>query len=484
MFEVTKKLVPLAFAVYVLFVPSGLTASANVDLSTNKQLTQEFYESMLTKRALLGDDGADEALQEYYANQQISDQNKRELSVVAELINLFTDDVLGDYYQQWIDGYLDIPSGGVSSDVLDDTYSRYTGFYKTSADSQPYSCSYNPAKNGIIVSSQHFSLSVNWEFIGFEQATRTYEMKSYNEWNSQGRYHIGSSYEYSSRGQGNSTCYVYRILQGSGGFASLSGRDLVRTIPSSYGSGVGRCCVQLDVGTSLPVIDITNMSVYINPTQSKPLAAWGSIVNLPQGNLTQEPWEYFNTKFLPWVRGECDNLGFDYTKICPYPEGYTPPHDPLEPAPLVPIATRPYSPFYHKATETYTEAVTQTVTQVVTDESGEPVTDNNGDTSVITDTQLVTDQNGDVIYETYIQAVTNSDGDDEYVYEFNIPDLPELKIPDGTLPLNEIDLSSHSAQMGGIWEAINRILTDSGLISIVVPFLAIGLLIYILTKLG
>ena len=85
------------------------------------------------------------------------DQNKRELSVVAQCINYFTDDVLGDYYQQWIDGYLDIPEGGVSSAVLDDSYGQYTGFYKTSADSQPYSCSFKPSASGVIVSSSHFS---------------------------------------------------------------------------------------------------------------------------------------------------------------------------------------------------------------------------------------------------------------------------------------------------------------------------------------
>ena len=415
---------------------------------------------MLGQRSLLGDQGADEALQEYYADSQNSDQNKRELSVVAELINYFTDDVLGDYYQQWLGGYLDIPSGGVSTAVLDDSYNRYTGFYKTSEDGQPYSCSFSPSVSGVIVSSSHFSLNVRWEPVAFDQAGRSYETKSYNYWNSYGRYEIGSQFLYGSRtGSGNATCYVFKIFEGSGGFAPASGRIQAGALTSSAGSGSYKIYVQLGVGTTLPVLDVTNLSGYINARTSKNLASWGSIVKLPEGILTQEPWEYFNTELLPFIKNECDNLGFDYRKITPCPNGYTPPVDPTEPgeAPTIPVATIPYNPFYEVATETHTEIVD------ITDESGEVI-----------GTEI----------EVQVEGVTDAEGADDYQYNFKIPELPHFKIPDVQVP-SDFEIGENLANVcGGIWSTIYNFLDESGFLAVVIPALTIGLLLFILRYLG
>lgn len=73
---------------------------------------------MLAKKALLGEQGADQALQEYYSNQSKSQQQKQSLGKIAQAINMFTDDVLGNYYQQWVNDLLDIPSGEIHQHIL------------------------------------------------------------------------------------------------------------------------------------------------------------------------------------------------------------------------------------------------------------------------------------------------------------------------------------------------------------------------------
>ena len=439
-------------ACYALTAP--LLASA---VNTDTVPVEVFYETMLGQRSLLGDQGAEQALQEYYADSQNSDQNKRDLSVVAELINYFTDDVLGNYYQQWLDGYLDIPSGGVSTAVLDDSYGHYTGFYKTSSDGQPYSCSFSPSASGVIVSSSHFSLNVRWEPVAFDVVGRSFDTKPYYHWNSNGRYEIGSEYIYGERTGTSTSCQVYRIIQASGTLSSYTGRALARTISSNSSAGSGNCFVQLSVGTGLPVITANNS--YVNNSYSQPLASWGSIVKLPEGILTQEPWEYFNTELLPFIKNECDNLGFDYRKITPCPNGYTPPVDPTEPvqAPTIPVATIPYNPFYEVATETHTEIVD------VTDESGEVI-----------GTEI----------EVQVEGVTEAEGADDYQYNFKIPELPHFKIPDVQVP-TDFEIGENLANVcGGIWNTIYNFLDESGFLAVVIPALTIGLLLFILRYLG
>lgn len=202
------------------------------------------------------------------------------------------------------------------------------------------------------------------------------------------------------------------------------------------------------------------------------VGSWGGRVTLPDGTLGERPWEYFNSKFLPWVKGECDRLGFDYKKICPYPNGYYV-RDPQEPYPVptAPNGTPIYNIIYP----------TEIVTEYVTDDNGEPVTDSNGEPLTETVYETMTDTNGQPITETELATVPSELYDAEY--SFDIPGLPELPT-EYTVPEMELPDSSILAGIGGLFQAVGAVLESSGIFGILPFVFFTAFLIYLLAKIG
>ena len=414
----------------------ALTTSYPVfaEVSIPDQAVEQYIENMYTKRALLQEEGSEDALLEYYNNQSVSDENKRELSVVAQAIDLFTDGILGEYYQKYVNDLLDIPDSGVPTQDINDQYTNYTGFYRIEAGGELKCAKFTPTSDGVICSSPDFTAKIKFEGVGFQETGRDFDTTSYYHYNG-GTYSVGGQYIYGANPSGNvQSCYIYIVKTFTGRFSAYSGRENLRNIPSSASAGSGVWCCRLSTGTTVPVIG-TNANSYFSSGPSL-IASWGKIVNVPVGILTKEPWEYYNTTFLPWVKNECDDLGFDYRLITPYPDGYTPPVDPTEPgqAPAIPVATIPYNPFYEVATETHTEIVE------VTDESGEVI-----------GTEI----------EVQVEGVTDAEGADDYQYEFKIPELPHFKIPDIQIP-TDFSIGENLANVcGSIWKCGNSGILNS-----------------------
>ena len=98
-----------------------------------------------------------------------------------------------------------------------------------------------------------------------------------------------------------------------------------------------------------------------------------------------------------------------------------------------------------------------------TDSSGQPLTDASGET--VTETEYITD-------------TSPLDGE----YSFQMPTLAKLNMYDASLP--NPDISAYSDGISWIWNACYNILTDSGLMPIVMIMFALALFGFILWKLG
>lgn len=426
---------------------AGLSAVAYVDVVWNKEQSEEFYNSMLAGRTLLDDGGAaDAALQEYYARQNVSEAEKKRLNGVAQAIDYLTDDLLGDYYQKWIDGDYNFPDD-LTAAYINGTYNATTGFYKISGDNTPRPVKIAVDGDFITITAADYTYKMLIEMVGFDDLGIPYTLSGGVEY-ANGKYKSFVDWSASKYSTTDNICYIYQNVVATGLVSSSTGRTSISTVPvkpSFEGQyHTGSRAFYIGTGDTLPTIGATL-------TYGATVGAWGAPVALPAGNLTEQAWQYFNADFLPWVKAECQDLGFDYTLICPNPNGWYPdqPATEIPQRPTIPVQTRPYSPFAHPVTE--------------------PVD--------------VTNDSGEVI-GTEMQAVTNAYGEEEIVYNFDLPEIPEIKIPDATLPLS-IDIDSDLMGLcGGIWVEIKYILDNSGLIKILLPVLVIGLLFYIIKYLG
>lgn len=412
---------------------------------------------MLAKKVLLHEEGSDEALQQYYADQTKNQQQKQALGKIAQAIDMLTEDVLGDYYEKWVNNLLDLPSGGNSSTYFDDEYTQYSGFYQMDLDGVPRPVSLSSSSDSVFVNAPDFSIKISAEVVGAEELGAPHSFSDYNSY-SNGVWYQGFTFNLSSPSTYRGNVYLYTIKDCSGVFSSFSGRQMSAywTVDPTV-TRDSRVSVYYGINSSTQLYNIRSEPTSL-PSNTY-IGSWGGRVTLPDGTLGEKPWEYYNTTFLPWVKNECDNLGFDYRLITPYPDGYTPPVDPTEPgqAPTIPLATIPYNPFYEVATETHTEIVE------VTDESGEVI-----------GTEI----------EVQVEGVTDAEGADEYQYQFKIPELPYFKIPDIQVP-TDFSIGENLANVcGGIWSTIYNFLDESGFLAIVIPALTIGLLLFILRYLG
>ena len=299
---------------------------------------------MLAKKVLLQENGSEEALQQYYADQSKSEQQKQSLGKIAQAINMFTDDVLGDYYQQWVNSLLEIPAGGNSSTYFDNEYTQYAGFYQIDRDGIARAVSVTSGRDSVTVNAHDYTLKITAQIVGADELGAPNSFTDYNTYTS-GSWYQGFTFNVSSPSETRGNVIFYRIKDATGLYSAFSGRDTLTywTVAPNI-TGNWNASVFYGVSSSTSLYNIRS-----DPTSfpnNSIVGSWGGRITLPDGTLGERPWEYYNTKFLPWVKNECDELGFDYRLITPYPDGYTPPVDPTEPgqAPTIPADNNQISP--------------------------------------------------------------------------------------------------------------------------------------------
>lgn len=258
-----------------------------------------------------------------------------------------------------------------------------------------------------------------------------------------------ASYQYEFNSMSSDNYFGFRVLSPSYFYTVLKSDyqevNRIGEYNSYFGKYVTVCRFGMNA-SSVPVINPNRILTYVNEI----VGGYPAYSIIPQGQIDPEkPWEYYNETLVPQIQQDFPDVTVD---MLPLGFEWTPATvDPIEPIatrPIIPLETTPFIPFVSPVTEIVEN----------TNESGELVTE-------------------------YVM-VTDDSGAEEYVYDFQMPSLPALNIPDIDVPL-DIDVDDNLMRgVGSVWDEIYRLLTGSGLINVLVPTLVIGLLLYICTKLG
>ena len=218
-----------------------------------------------------------------------------------------------------------------------------------------------------------------------------------------------------------------------------------------------------------------SIASYVSPNRDVPIVtphySWGdrAIMSTAYGNGfftlpsvgddyadDATPWGYYNDILLPAFGNAFPDVPLDF-----YPwDGV--PFVPGEAEPVTDPQEYPTVPF-----DFYPEPVTEVVTVTVTDESGEVVTDESGDPVTDTETVIVTDESSEPLVK----------------YRFNTPELDTIGVPSFDLPDFSLPDSLLSATQA-IFAYMYDILQRSGLVGILIPVFVMGVIVYILTRLG
>lgn len=247
----------------------------------------------------------------------------------------------------------------------------------------------------------------------------------------------------------NDNYFGYKVESSSSFSVALHSeyQDVVRFGEYNYSIGKYSCWLRFGMtSNSVPVVNPSTILTYVNAT----VGGYPAYSIIPDGQIDPDkPWEYYNEELVPEIQQQFPNVTID---MLPMGIEWTPstvdPVEPIETRPPIPLQTVPFLPWVSPVTEIIEN----------TNESGELVTE--------------------------IVMVTDESGAEEYVYDFQAPSLPVLKVPDIDVPL-DIDIDGGLlAGVSAIWDEIYRLLQGSGLIQVLVPALTIGLLLYICSKLG
>lgn len=166
---------------------------------------------------------------------------------------------------------------------------------------------------------------------------------------------------------------------------------------------------------------------------------------------SEKPWDYYNNYLLPEIQNNFPDV--DITYIC-FPDGYQ--HvEPIEP-PSLPNG----GITINQNNNNFNIGINIIVP---TDSNGQPITDTNGET--VTETAYITD-------------TSPVDGQ----YNFQMPTLPSLNVPQETIPPPR--LSDFSDGLNFIWTSTSNILEESGFLPAVVCVLSLCVLGYILWNIG
>lgn len=258
-----------------------------------------------------------------------------------------------------------------------------------------------------------------------------------------------ANYQYQFNSMSLDNYFGFRVLSPSYFYTVLKSDFQEVNRMGEYNSYFGKYVTALRFGmnaSSVPVINPNRILTYVNEI----VGGYPAYSIIPQGQIDpQRPWDYYNEELVPEIQQNFPDVTVDMLPMGTYwqPEQV----DPIETIPEKPHEAIPFIPFIPSV---------QPVTEIIenTDESGELVTE-------------------------YVE-VTQASGDEDIVYEYQMPTLPALKVPDIDVPL-DIDIDGGLlAGVGAIWDEIYRLLVASGLMQILIPALTIGLLLYICTKLG
>lgn len=258
---------------------------------------------------------------------------------------------------------------------------------------------------------------------------------------------INGSYTYGALTADN--YFGYKVESGSYFYVNLKSDYQQTTRLGDYNYSIGKYSSWIRFGmnsSSVPTVNPSTVLTYVNAT----VGGYPAYSIIPQGQIDPEkPWEYYNEELVPEIQQNFPNVTID---MLPMGFEWTPsavdPVEPIETRPPIPLETVPFLPWISPVTEIIEN----------TNESGEIVTE--------------------------VVMVTDESGAEEYVYDFQAPSLPALKVPDIDVPL-DIDIDGGLlAGVSAIWDEIYRLLVASGLMQVLVPALTIGLLLYICSKLG
>lgn len=191
---------------------------------------------------------------------------------------------------------------------------------------------------------------------------------------------------------------------------------------------------------------------YTNSSLQASFCGRATETTIPEAEVDSEkPWEYYNNHLLPEIRSQFPDI--ENTYIC-FPDGYK--HtDPSEPS------TLPNGGITINNKNTNFNIGINII--YPTDSNGQPITDTSGET--VTETAYITD-------------TSPVDGE----YNFQMPTLPSLNVPQETIPPPR--LSDFSDGLNFIWTSTSNILEESGFLPAVVCVLSLCVLGYILWHIG
>lgn len=201
---------------------------------------------------------------------------------------------------------------------------------------------------------------------------------------------------------------------------------------------------------SAPASNVGYYAPYDGSTPSRSCCGYAQEAILTNENISKnEPWNYYNNTLLPSF------TGIDSRYIV-FPDGYYPnTPDPTEPAtfPNGGITINQNNTNFNIGVNIF----------VPTDSNGQPITDTMGET--VTETAYITD-------------TSPIDGQ----YNFEMPTLPSLIVPQETIPPPRI--SDFSDGLNFIWNSTTNILEESGFLPVVICILSLCVLGYILWHIG
>lgn len=236
------------------------------------------------------------------------------------------------------------------------------------------------------------------------------------------------------------------------GIMTIAGSGIAESYStsSSTASLIGYIPISND---TIPVLS-SPLSLRWTSSSTAYMLGYGESVSLPIAIVNSTtPWDYYNNTLMPYLIDNYSSEYYDIRDLLPFPYGYTP---------STPDPTEPFTAPNGGLTINNNWNIGINVIYP-TDSSGEPVTDASGET--VTETVYVT--------ETY-----PPDGD----YNFQIPTLERLRVYDATLP--EINLTAFTDGFNFIWNATENIFTRSGFMPVVMACLGLGVVCYIIWKVG
>lgn len=324
----------------------------------------------------------------------------------------------------------------VGAGLLEPEGSAISGVYRVEGDDTLYSASAFTLSsyNGMLINSLHYAMQIDLEAVNYNpNITYTIDQLVTSVTPIQNAFYVGGYFpvnyisntgvriHYNGSGLFNSSTW----LQGSTSRYTINAKiepnNAIPVITQGYSWSSSPCfCTHYGTG-------YFSLPDSVNPTSDS------------------APWDYYNDTLLPMLKTrfpdvELRDMPFQGAEYHP---AVLP--DPTE-SPTIPKTTLPVQDYI------------QPVTEIIE----------------------ITDDSGDVV-ETEIAQVTETDGTPKYDVQF--PSIPMLPIPDVEFPTADIPTELVDG-ISGIWSAIQRVLDNTGLMTILPFCLVVGLIAFVIKFLG